>query len=205
MGKKIAGGCDVAEAAYAWECGTLPRVPVPWLFRTGPQGVAMLHAAHRRAQRAVRLASLRCAVRCAALLLLALVPALASAQPLELPRRTPFGEPRGELFARPPERATPRATPARAQAAAPMLPFRYAGRSRRAGEELAFLAQGDQLLAVRPGDVLPGGFRVRTISDAYVELAWLPGRTLVRLPLSRGERADAGEDGEAPVATPAGR
>lgn len=57
---------------------------------------------------------------------------------------------------------------------APPLPFRHLGHWAENGQRTLLLVQGDQPLAVRPGQTLPGGWRVDTISEHAVVFTYLP-------------------------------
>lgn len=57
---------------------------------------------------------------------------------------------------------------------APPLPFRHLGHWDENGQQTLLLVQGEQPVAVRPGQTLPGGWRVDTISEHAVVFTYLP-------------------------------
>lgn len=56
----------------------------------------------------------------------------------------------------------------------PPLPFKYLGRWVDDGKLTVFLAQGEQPIAVQPGQVLAGGWRVDEITERSVNFTYLP-------------------------------
>lgn len=69
----------------------------------------------------------------------------------------------------------PPAPPAAAPApVAPPLPFRYSGMLDDGGAPAALLASGEQLRAVRAGDVLDGRYRVTALSRSRIDFLYLP-------------------------------
>jgi hypothetical protein len=58
--------------------------------------------------------------------------------------------------------------------APPPLPFKYLGRWVEAGQQTLFLMQGEQPIAVQPGLVLSGNWRVDEITERTVVFTYLP-------------------------------
>lgn len=56
----------------------------------------------------------------------------------------------------------------------PPLPFKYLGRWVEGGQLTVFLVQGEQPVAVRMGQVLPGNWRVDKITEGTVVFTYLP-------------------------------
>jgi len=67
----------------------------------------------------------------------------------------------------------------------PPLPFSYAGKLVEDGNALVFLTHGTRNLAVRPGDVIDGVWRVESIRPPTMMMGYLPLKTVV--PLVIGE------------------
>jgi hypothetical protein len=67
-----------------------------------------------------------------------------------------------------------RAVPAQRAAAAPALPFTYAGRFESGGQARIFLTLGDRNLVAGEGDVLEQDWRVERIGANNVALTYLP-------------------------------
>lgn len=57
---------------------------------------------------------------------------------------------------------------------APPLPFRYSGMLEDSGAPAVFLASGEQIRAVRAGDVLDGRYRVLALSRSRIDFIYLP-------------------------------
>lgn len=57
---------------------------------------------------------------------------------------------------------------------APPLPFRYSGMLQDSGAPAVFLASGEQIRAVRAGDVLDGRYRVLALSRSRIDFIYLP-------------------------------
>lgn len=68
---------------------------------------------------------------------------------------------------------------------APPLPFRFLGRLVEDGETRIFLAQNNQNLSARVGDIINGTYSVEAISDNGVQFVYLPLKETQLLPLSR--------------------
>jgi hypothetical protein len=92
------------------------------------------------------------------------------------PERVPLGEPRGNTFAVPATPAAPAAAspPAPAAQTPPPMPYRIAGRVVRDGVSQLLLAKENDVLPVREGDTLEGGYRVESIDGEDVTLLYLP-------------------------------
>ncbi|MHB1187815.1 hypothetical protein [Thiobacillus sp.] len=56
----------------------------------------------------------------------------------------------------------------------PPLPFKYLGRWVEGGQLTVFLVQGEQPVPVKPGQVLPGNWRVDEITERRVVFTYLP-------------------------------
>ncbi|MFN3752345.1 MAG: hypothetical protein ACK4SR_13385 [Thiobacillus sp.] len=69
----------------------------------------------------------------------------------------------------PPPKPPPPAPPS-----PPPLPFKYLGRWIDDGKLTLFLAQGEQPVPVRPGQVLSGTWRVDAITERQVQFTYLP-------------------------------
>jgi hypothetical protein len=104
--------------------------------------------------------------------------------------RAPLGQPRGNPFAVP---ATP--APAKPAAAAPSapdaptpppMPYRFAGRVVRDGVSQLLLAKENDVLPVREGDTLEGGYRVESIGAEDITLLYVPLGVRQRLSASGG-------------------
>lgn len=68
---------------------------------------------------------------------------------------------------------------------APPLPFRFLGRLVEDGETRIFLAQNNQNLSARVGDVINGTYSVEAIGDNGVQFIYLPLKETQVLPLTR--------------------
>lgn len=68
---------------------------------------------------------------------------------------------------------------------APPLPFRFLGRLVEDGETRVFLAQQNQNLSARVGDVINGTYSVEAIGDTGVRFVYLPLKETQVLPLSQ--------------------
>src|SRR2546426_3132709 len=120
--------------------------------------------------------------------------------PLALPARSELGKLRAPLFASrswqppAPKLASAPHVPPPAPTPPPM-PYRYAGKLVRGGQQSVLLAKGDMLLPVNEGETLDGTYRVESIGETQV--------TLTYLPLAREERIAV--DSSLPVAASATR
>jgi hypothetical protein len=56
----------------------------------------------------------------------------------------------------------------------PPLPFKYLGRWVDAGKETVFLLEGERAVPVTVGQVLPGSWRVESVSASGVVFTYLP-------------------------------
>jgi hypothetical protein len=109
-----------------------------------------------------------------------------AAESLRLPENRGLSRSRGELFGAPP------AAPAPAQAAAelkpapvaPPMPYRFAGRVMRGGQQELLLSKGDLVFPIRLGDTLDGAYRVESIEADRIELTYLPLGTKERIAVS---------------------
>lgn len=100
----------------------------------------------------------------------------ASAQPGAATRLAAM---QGDLFPRqtwvpPPPPPKPYVAPPPPPPSPPPLPFKYLGRWVDAGELTLFLAQGEQPIPVRAGQVLLGAWRVDTLTERQVVFTYLP-------------------------------
>lgn len=72
----------------------------------------------------------------------------------------------------------PKAAPVVSKPAEPMvpvLPFRYVGQLEESdGKTVIYLARGDEVYTVRPGDVLETQYRVDAVDAAQITLTYLP-------------------------------
>lgn len=67
---------------------------------------------------------------------------------------------------------------------APPLPFRYAGKLEEAGlPPIFFLLQGEQILAVRPGDLIDGKYRVGKLEGDQLHFLYRPLKIKQSLPV----------------------
>jgi hypothetical protein len=58
---------------------------------------------------------------------------------------------------------------------APPIPFRYAGKLEEAGKPpIFYLAQGEEILAVHPGDLIKGDYRVGRIKNGQLHFLYRP-------------------------------
>lgn len=110
----------------------------------------------------------------------------AAAPALVVPEKRGLGKARGELFGAspPPPQPVVAGTPAPAVAVAPPLPYRFAGRVRKGGEEEFLLSKGDLIIPVRAGDVLDGTYRVVAAKADGIELVYVPLGTSERIAVS---------------------
>jgi hypothetical protein len=92
-----------------------------------------------------------------------------------LPQRRPIGEARGDMFGArswappPPPPGTQQAQPA-----PPPNPYRFAGTALHAGTLKYYVAEGDRVYEVRPGEELDKGFRVESLSREAIVLVYAP-------------------------------
>ncbi|MBI1905698.1 MAG: hypothetical protein HYS20_05565 [Rhodocyclales bacterium] len=70
--------------------------------------------------------------------------------------------------------APPAAPPPPPKPAGPPLPFKFLGRMTDGGILTVFVAQGNQNLSLRKGDVVDNLYRVEEVSDASVIFVYLP-------------------------------
>ena len=90
----------------------------------------------------------------------------------ERPRRELIGAPRANLFA-----TRSWAPPAPAQAEAPQPPpnpYRFIGTAVHDGAQKIFIALGDRVFEVKPGEKLEQGFRVQSATPQSVTLIYEP-------------------------------
>jgi len=67
---------------------------------------------------------------------------------------------------------------------APPLPFRYAGRLEEPGKPIIFfLAQGEQILAVSPGDLIDGNYRVGKLEGGKLHFLYRPMKIRQSIPV----------------------
>ena len=109
-----------------------------------------------------------------------------SADSLKVPDRGGLARAQGELFGAPPP--PPRKAPAPVAAApapvAPPLPYRFAGKVLRNGEEEVLLTRGDQVFPVKVGETLDGMYRIESIGADRIEFLYLPLGTRDRMSIS---------------------
>lgn len=105
---------------------------------------------------------------------------------LKVPERRALGKVRGELFGAPPPPPQPVASApsAPAVAVAPPVPYRFAGRVRKGGEEEFLLSKGDLIFPVKEGETLDGTYRVVAVKAEGIELTYLPLGTPERIIVS---------------------
>ena len=113
---------------------------------------------------------------------------VAGKDPVVWQERAQLGEPRGNLFGVPAAPAAPvaAAPPAPAAPTPPPMPYRFAGRVVREGVTQLLLAKENDVLPVREGDTLEGGYRVESIGAEEVTLLYLPLGVRQRLSASGG-------------------
>ena len=93
-----------------------------------------------------------------------------------LPVRPEMSDFRGNPFSLASAKPRPAARDALAagpKSAAPENPYRFAGEVRRPGATHRFLVRGNDILEVKPGDVLGEGYRVDAVDEAQVVLVHL--------------------------------
>ena len=116
-----------------------------------------------------------------------------SAEPLQLPDQRELARSRGELFGTPPPPPQPKA-PAAAEAppppVAPPVPYRFAGRVLRGGEEEVLVSKGEFVFPIRAGDTLDGTYKVKSIRNNRIELVYLPLGTEDRIAISSALEVD---------------
>lgn len=102
---------------------------------------------------------------------------------LEPPRRDPFAV--STTVARPPASAAPMAMPDQpVQAVAPPLDMSFVGRTTDpSGATKLFFLVGKTSVSIEPGQVLPNGYQVDSVTDQAVELSYPPLHTKARLEL----------------------
>lgn len=93
---------------------------------------------------------------------------------VQLPRREALGEPRGDLFAGAPHAAATFPDVKPAALARPPLPYRFAGVLHAEDGLQVLLAKGDQIIRIKQGDALEGGYRVAAIGDGRIEIVFEP-------------------------------
>jgi len=109
-----------------------------------------------------------------------------SAESLQLPERRGLSQARGELFGAPPHPRQPVATAASAPVVqvAPPMPYRFAGRVRKGGEEEFLLSKGELVFPVKEGDTIDGTYKVVAVKPDAIELLYLPLGTTERIMVS---------------------
>jgi len=110
-----------------------------------------------------------------------------STESFQLPERRGLDKARGELFGAPPPPPQPVAT-ASANApvveVAPPMPYRFAGRVRKGGEDEFLLTKGDLVFPVKEGDTIDGTYKVVAVKPDGIELLYLPLGTTERIMVS---------------------
>jgi hypothetical protein len=109
-----------------------------------------------------------------------------------LPERETLGKARGEMFATPSWAPAPARAPRPAAAASvlpappapPPMPYRVAGEVVHGEAARVVLAKGDEVLLVREGDSLEGGYRVEAIAPSGVTLLYEPLGVRENLPVA---------------------
>ena len=131
----------------------------------------------------------------------------ASSRFAELPTREGIGRARGEAFASrawiaPPPKPSPAIPAVIAPAVAPPMPYRVAGQVVHGEMAQVVLAKGDQVLTVREGDSLEGGYRVESIAADRVVLLYEPLGTRDSLPVVSALAVDARQTAPAASSVP---
>lgn len=95
---------------------------------------------------------------------------------LQLPDARTLGKARGELFGAPPPPPKPvAAAPTVAPApVAPPIPYRFAGKVVRGGQEEVLVSKGDLVFAVKAGDTVDGAYKVESVGSEAIEFTYLP-------------------------------
>ena len=95
---------------------------------------------------------------------------------LQLPDARTLGKVRGELFGAPPPPPKPvAAAPTVAPApVAPPIPYRFAGKVVRGGQEEVLVSKGDLVFAVKAGDTVDGAYKVESVGSEAIEFTYLP-------------------------------
>jgi hypothetical protein len=108
-----------------------------------------------------------------------------STDALRLPERRGLSQPRGELFGAPPPppQPIPSANAPLVQVAPPM-PYRFAGRVRKGGEEEFLLSKGDLVFPVKEGETIDGTYKVVAVKPDGIELLYIPLGTSERIVVS---------------------
>ena len=99
--------------------------------------------------------------------------------------RAALGAPQAQLFG--PQSWQPPAAKERAAPVAPRvpaMPYRYAGKVLHEGRMKIFLANGDKVFAIRPGDTLDGAYRVESIATTQITLRYLPLGRVQTIPVN---------------------
>ena len=116
-----------------------------------------------------------------------------SAEPLQFPDQRALARSRGELFGTPPPPPQPKA-PAAAEAppppVAPPVPYRFAGRVLRGGEEEVLVSKGEFVFPIKAGDTLDGMYKVKAIRNNRIELVYLPLGSEDRIAISSALEVD---------------
>ena len=109
-----------------------------------------------------------------------------STESLQLPERRGLGQARGELFGAPPPPPQAVATAASAPVVqvAPPMPYRFAGRVRKGGEEEFLLSKGELVFPVKEGDTIDGTYKVVAVKPDGIELVYIPLGTTERIMVS---------------------
>jgi Cohesin domain len=113
-------------------------------------------------------------------------PKSASADPLQLPDQRSLARSRGELFSAPPPPPPPKPAepPAPAPVVAPPVPYRFAGKVLKGGEEEILVSKGEFVFPVKAGDTLDGMYKIESIGNSSIELVYLPLGTRDRIMVS---------------------
>lgn len=95
---------------------------------------------------------------------------------LQLPDARTLGKARGELFGAPPPPPKPvAAAPTVAPApVAPPLPYRFAGKVVRGGQEEVLVSKGDLVFPVKAGDTVDRTYKVESVGSDAIEFTYLP-------------------------------
>jgi len=109
-----------------------------------------------------------------------------AAPPDRLPEREGIREPGGDLFAVRSWKPPP--PPAQVQPPQPPPPppprYRFGGTALEDGALKTFLADGDQLIEIRNGQVLEGNYRVESLTPREIVLVYVPLGTRQRIDIN---------------------
>jgi hypothetical protein len=120
-----------------------------------------------------------------------------TADPLRMPDQRELDSARGELFNAPPlpplpkKKAPPVVEAPPPAPVAPPVPYRFAGKVLKGGEEEVLVAKGEFVFPVKVGDTLDGVYKVESIGNDRIEVVYTPLGSKDRITVSSALESEA--------------